>query len=114
MGLAKTKEKLFDLRTVDRYVEKGTISRQDQDKFISALKDVEKQAEIIPVEAILGEEGRDPNRRRNIAAYTHNRKKDYSNVSYDEFDDDDLIDDDIIYGIDKGELTTLTEDEVEE
>jgi hypothetical protein len=112
MGLAKTKEKLFDIRIAGRYIDKGIVTREDREKYLASLKDAEKNFETVPMVAILGEEGAGLGRRKHIAGYTHRKVRDYSGVRFeDEEFGDELAEAE--YGVDE-DLSTRTIDELDE
>ena len=112
MGLAKTKEKLFDLRTAKRYLEKGITTPDEREKYLAGLKDVAKNFETVPMVAILGEEGAGLGRRKHIAGYTHRKVRDYSGVH---FEDEEFGEEmgEAEYGVDE-DLSTRTIDELED
>ncbi len=45
--MVDNRDSLFDKRTVDRNIKKGLISREEYDKHLGGLKDVEDNAEVI-------------------------------------------------------------------
>ena len=111
MGLAKTKEKLFDLRIAGRYLDKGITTREEYEKYLASLKDVAKNFEAIPKTAILGEEGAGLGKRKRIAGYTHRKIRDYSDVH---FEDEEFGEEmgEAEFGVDE-DLSIRTGDELE-
>ena len=92
MTTTKDKDKLFDLRTSDRNIQKGIVSDADRRKFVSNLKDSSKNAEPISMEAIFGDELTRGHRKKSVPAYRSGPKVTYTkSIEEDleeEFDED--------------------------
>ncbi len=51
MSNTKEESRFWDVRTLDRRVRKGQISRKDVDKHLKGLPDVEDKGEVLSVES---------------------------------------------------------------
>lgn len=58
--MAKPTEEMFDKRVVERNLQKGLVSKADQEKYLSKLPDLEKQAEWVSVDEVEGDEKAEP------------------------------------------------------
>jgi hypothetical protein len=112
MGLAKTREILFDIRTVARYIDKGRLTRAEYEKYVASLKDMSGHAIAIPTELILGENGSELGRRKYIPAYSHRKTRDFTGVTFEDEFDDEI--DQGEYGIEDDVLSTRSDDEIDD
>jgi hypothetical protein len=48
----RTAERLFDVRTVERNLRKGTLSKKDFDKHLKTLPDVAEKAQSVDPDAV--------------------------------------------------------------
>jgi hypothetical protein len=48
--MAQDKERLFDLRTLERNIEKGLITREEYEEHVAGLEDKEDNADTISAE----------------------------------------------------------------
>ena len=56
MALIKTEEQLFDVRLVERHIQKGMTSEKDFNSYLGKLPDLEENSEYISKELIFDEE----------------------------------------------------------
>ncbi len=56
----KPTDRTYDVRTVERNVRKGTLSKKDLDKHLKTLPDVADKGQAIRVELITADDDDDP------------------------------------------------------
>jgi hypothetical protein len=59
MPIIKTEEQLFDLRLIQRNIQKGLIRQKDYERYVKSLADMTENAGYITKELILDVQGQD-------------------------------------------------------